>query len=699
MVLQHLKIIANQTIQILETFQFRTGFGPQETIATHARKRYRLVPSRHLQPDAPQVDPSLFIVHYSTCEPNDRVPANIITLPMQIQQVMQTRSYLQSQGQIVKRDFMLHDRANWPQISMPPGVSRGIPGRQQAFSGPARIPQNVAYPTQGTQYQAHQPNKRLRTNPPGPSGVVTAVPSLENGIEEEEDTVRGDVFDQLTPREISYCRYKQNHEWMEEIFSSPYNTSQIEPVDLGLGKSGTLEKLTEGIYESPKYAPRPPQTKDNALNYFHDPLRLSATSSYIAKLDPEKAEEFRKRTSEHVEQTNAEVEKMKVNHAKKMAKFKAGSIISAGEKQLRKAVTDPDDVGPEFWRMEGRLDPADESMGPDAQNGQKETKLKVDDIVAQVEASLGRTAAVVQEVKRIQDGGLEERQERPVAADPPINMANNMLARDSRTGSLQSGSGVLVGDTDMGLDEGMDDNLEGGGQAAGLLDEFHTGEAGSASAFSSHSTPGQSFSTPQAMLQHHSAAGTPSALGIVSIPSPHQGSVQSQGRTPQPNAVRQHSFGGGGTMDMDVEMGDAPEQRQGGDGTGGADDWIVVPPGGVSPSHATAQDPGITSQADGNENNTSSGRHTTATETTSGPAQDLHQHPTPAANISGGVDTSGFEFSPADDTTADFGNAGDGGELDLGMDLGMDDSAFGDAFHGVEGVRDAEGMGEDHGGI
>lgn len=705
----HSNTLANKHNQVLETFQFRTGFAPNEPVATHSRKRYRLVPSRHIQPDVLHPDPSLFIVHYSSCEPTDRVPANIIPLNMQIQQTMQTRAFLQSQGQIVKRDFMLHDRANWPQITMPSGANRGVPpGRQPAYSGPARMSQSIAYPPQAQPYQAHQPNKRPRPNPPGSSGAPSTAPLLENGIEEEEDTVRGDLFDQVTPREIAYCRYKQNHEWMEEIFSSPYHTNQIEPVDLGLGKPGTLGKLTEGIYEIPNYQPRkkssspePTEKKSSGLidpkDVYYNPPRLLAKSSYVAKLDPEKAEEFRKRTSEHMEKTNAEIEKMKAKHAKKMAKFKAGGVVSAGEKKLRKAVTDPEDVGPEIWRLEGRLDPDEDSMGPEynQEPAEKEPKSKVEDIVAQVQASLGRTAAVVLEVKRIQDGGLEERQVKPVASVPqPVNPANGPpYLRDSRNGSQQSGSGVMVGDTDMGMDDTME------GQAAGLLDQFHTGDVGSASAFSNHSTPAQNFSTPQAMLHQHSAAGTPSALGNMNAHSPQQGSLHSQGMTPQQIMSRQHSFGADGSLDLDVEMGDATDQTHGGSGNG-TDDWIVVPPGGVSPQNANQNENNTTATSRAQATSTHSAQ---ATGTSTTPAQSsINQNASP--DISGGIDTSSFEFSTGVDDASGFHigddeGHGDGGDLDLSMDLGMDDSAFGDAFHGVEGVRNAEDGDGDVGGM
>jgi len=261
---------------------------------------------------------------------------------------------------------------------------------------------------------------------------------------------------------------------------------------------------------------------------------------------------------------------------------------------------------------------------------------------------------------------LEERREKPVAPNSqPTGVMNGQFTSE-RNRNQQPG-GDFGADTDMGMDDAMD------GQAAGLLDQFHSGQTGSASAFSSHSTPGQSFSTPQAMLHQHSAVGTPSALGNVSMPSPQQGGAHSQGRTPQQSTNMQHSFTGGDGMDLDVDMQDAGEHGQTAEGASGAgtDEWIVVPPGGVSPSHNTSQHQSNTTQ-----NDMTQSTHTMQNTMTQG-----HQ----SADISGGVDTSGFEFSGDG-----FGGTGDGGDLDLGMDLGMDDSAFGEAFHGVEGAREAE---------
>lgn len=77
-------------------------------------------------------------------------------------------------------------------------------------------------------------------------------------IDEEEDTSRGDILDHFSPREIAQTRYTQHHEWMEEVIGSAYPISRIVPVDLGLGLSGELSKVTDGLLDLPLVHPPPP---------------------------------------------------------------------------------------------------------------------------------------------------------------------------------------------------------------------------------------------------------------------------------------------------------------------------------------------------------------------------------------------------------------------------------------------------------
>ena len=577
----------------LEMYQQKVGYSPGEPIATLTRRRYRLLPSQ----GSPQVDPSMWLIHYSQCDPSERVSSQAIPITPQIQNIMQTRQYLHQQGQIVQKEFMLHDRHNWPQIQFPRAPTR----QQFAPSMPsARVPIQVAYPTQHS--PAGPPAKRVRR--PEPSSAANGGSVIPDG-DDEEDTSRGDFFDFTTPREISMNRYKQNHEWMEEILSSPYAINQIIPADLGLGLTGELAPLTNEFFDAPG-------AKGSALS----------KHTYVGRLESEKADEFRQKAAEHVKETNREMEKMKAKHAKRLAKFQRGSLLSTAEKDLRTAVANPSDVGPEYWRLEGRVDEDEDTES----NPVNQIPLKVDDIVAQVEASLGRHVVAIQELRRIQDGGFEE-----AVAAPPSPQKSAPQSLDGGTPH----SGVLGNDVDMDM----------GNSAAGLMDQYHTG-------LSSNPTPGSGFPTPQPHLQAHSASGTPG----VQVPSP----LPTTRTSPQPQAPVQ----------AEVHMTGTGEQGASAEVTSG--DWVVVPPGGVSP------DPANTSLVH---------------PTTSAPATSISPHPTTASNTPlpefgtspnafgglGDLDTAGDALAGYGDTGGDMGD-----DLGLDMDVGMDDSAFGEAFHGVE---------------
>ncbi|KAL3419127.1 hypothetical protein PVAG01_09349 [Phlyctema vagabunda] len=610
-------------VYTLEMYHAKIGYAPGEQFAMHSRKRYRLLPSKFPNPGGQAPDQSLWIVHYSDVVQQERIPSNVIPVDIRTNTMINTRQYLQTQGQIVQKEFMLHDRASWPQIQFP----RGPPARQPMYGAnipQARVPQAMAYPPHPG--QGPPPSKRARTqNNPGPNPA--AVGAVLDTADDDEDTSRGDIFDVMTPREISTERYKLNHLWMEEILSSPYSVHQIIPQDLGLGLRGELANLTEGIFDAP-LAPEKDVFKYN----------------YVGRLDPGKADEFRKRTKEHVTQTEVEIEKMKAKHAKRMAKFKKGTLVSQAEKELRTAVHDPSSTGPEYWRLEGKIDDEDIDEGKLV----NKAPSKVDDILAQVEASLGRHTAAVKELQRIQDGGYEE-----ATAGPS--------RRISRNGSHQSGrSGVLVGDTDIEMGESS---------AAGLLDQFHTG-------LSSTSTPGNgslNFPTPQPQVHSVSATGTPSNMNL---PSP-QPPAQEPTRSEQPATT---------AAQPNTEIpaaAPATEAAPSTDATG-TGDWVVVPPGGVSPGAA----------AQGQNK-----------ESTPQPAAPSTHQPDASNDPIPGFEADANDFGDLEDldTAGDAlaGYGGDesmGGDLGMDMDMGMDDSAFGEAFHGVE-TRGADGEAADGDGI
>ncbi|KAH8814868.1 hypothetical protein F5884DRAFT_828301 [Xylogone sp. PMI_703] len=617
----------------LEMYQHKTGYGPGEPIATHTRRRYRLLPPKFPVPSGSAPDPSFWIVHYGQCAPEDRVPANVIPIDQRIQNTMSTRAYLQQQGQIIHKEFMLHDRNNWPNVPFPsrPQVRQPMYGSGMT---PVRTPQSMAYPTQAT---PGPPSKRARTQANAAQSHLpppAAVPRIADDMDDEEDTSRGDIYDQITPREVSAMRYRQNHEWMDEVLSSPFSISQIMPVHLGLGLKGELNSLTEGFFDAE----------------IGDPAKDVTKFNYVGRLDPGKAEEFRVRANNRIEQIGNEIEKMKALHEKRLKIFKKSALLVEAEKELRSAVHDPTNTGSEFWRLEGRIGEEDND------NVAGELPPKVDDILAKVEASLGRHATAVHELQRIQDGGYEEVQPIP---SPKIS------PQPSQNGSQQSGqsgqSGVLIGDADIDM----------GGSAAGLLDQFH--------GVSSTSTPGNSFATPQAHLQGQSPA--PSSLA--NVPSPNAAA----GGTPQPSAPQSQAQQ---ETSIAVEPTSQAPAAADANGTG---DWVVVPPGGVSPEPSsaaqnTATPTTTTPQAPATTTQQATASLEAKVETPAAAAD-----PSPAGSLPT-FDSNANDFGDLEDldtageALAGYNDHGLGGdeEMDLGldMDVGMDDSAFGDAFHGVD---------------
>ncbi|KAI0125790.1 hypothetical protein BJ170DRAFT_447939 [Xylariales sp. AK1849] len=597
---------------ILEMYYHKAGYTFGESVASHSRRRFRLCPSNAHNPNAPQIDPGLWIVHYGPIDNNERIPVQMIPRDPRTNTIIETRSYLQRCGQIQRKEFILSDRVNWPQIAWPREASR-----QAMYANNRGVPQTMAYPPH-PQTGGAPPHKRPRTTqaahqvqPP-----IGSMAPADNAYDDDEDYSRGDMFDHLTPREISLHRYRQNHEWMEEILSSPYRMGQIGFASLGLGLKGELAGLTDGIFDA--------QGADALTN---PPNKASATH-----LDEEKAAEFRKRVTERIDSTNAEIDKMKAEHEKKMARFKKNSLLTSAEKELRTAV---DDVTPGALSLESR--PEENEDGTPRWSA-KHSK-KVDDIVSQVEAQLGRRAEVIYDLKRIQDGGYQE----------PAPEPTPQAAFPSAQGTTAPGTGnIMSRQASQGGNSMIDDSdVDMGGTAAGLLDQMHTG-------MSSTSTPGNNFPTPQALSTIHSGSGTPANLNVPS-PQPPAAALQLQ-------ATKQADVNMSGT---DAEpSGTAPDQ-----GTGSGD-WVVVPKGGTTPD-----DPANLDNAPARAPSPPASRLDSASATPAGGSMAFD------ANDFGSLG----DLDTGDDALAGFSDT----PGDLGGDF-LEDSAFGDAFHGVD-------TGDDHG--
>ncbi|KAH8675900.1 hypothetical protein BX600DRAFT_508097 [Xylariales sp. PMI_506] len=605
---------------ILEMYYHKAGYAYGEPIAMHSRRRFRLCPSNAHNPNAPQIDPSLWIVHYGPIDNNERIPVQMIPRDPRMQSILETRSYLQRCGQIQRKEFILSDRVNWPQIAWPREISR-----QPMYSGNRGVPQAMAYPPHA-QAAGAPPPKRARTAQaahPAQPPIAGLVPA-DGAYDDDEDYSRGDMFDHLTPREISLHRYRQNHEWMEEILSSPYRMGQIGFANLGLGLKGELAGVTDGIFDAPGA---------DALT--------APSSKPGTRLDPDQAAEFRKRVDERIKSTNDEIAKMKAEHEAKMAKFKKNSLLTTAEKDLRTAT---DDAAPDALNLETKPEDSEDSS---SRWSSKHSK-KVDDIVSQVEAQLGRHAEVIYDLKRIQDGGYQEPAPeptpQPVAPQPEIQDQPEAPPAPSGSNDMSrqpSQGGSMMGDSD---------DVDMGGTAAGLLDQMHTGMS---------STPqGQQSAIP-------SSSGTPLNLNVPSpqpsAPVPVPVPTAALAPAAQPEAPKQEDVNMTGTDAEPSET--APDQ-----GTGSGD-WVVVPKGGETP------DASVAAQA-----------NPPAAEPSKPPSQAASKQAsatgTPAAG-SMGFDANDFaslgDLDSAGDALASFSDT----PGDLGGDF-MEDSAFGDAFHGVE---------------
>ncbi|PIA96255.1 hypothetical protein CB0940_10387 [Cercospora beticola] len=287
----------------VQTVGYRPG---HDNMATHARTRYHFI-AKSPTVAAANPDPSLWIVHYHSADHNQIMPASQVPVSQHTQTIVTQRRWLEGQGRLERREFMLHDREHWPTLHLP---------------GQAQMMQN-AHPQQQRPYPAYPqqgpPAKKPRVA--GPPGLPVAGSSSEAAgipdmtIEAEEDTSLGDFFDHLTQRDISLARYMQHHRWMEEVFSSPYATSQIVPPDLGLGLMGELKGLTDGILAPPNVdvrADSDPTTK---------PPKPKEADAFT-NLTKEQLEEFNQRVAKHLEEGQKEIEKMKADHAAAMAEWK-----------------------------------------------------------------------------------------------------------------------------------------------------------------------------------------------------------------------------------------------------------------------------------------------------------------------------------------------------------------------------------------
>ncbi|KAL2358571.1 hypothetical protein BJ546DRAFT_946096 [Cryomyces antarcticus] len=605
----------------LECLVHRSGYRPgYEQVATHARHRYRLA-RKDPNTNVPPPDPSLWLIHYCQADPQNRLPVNRISTPPEVQKSMQERRYLESQGQPLRKEFMLHDRNNWPTISMPSGGVQGSYLQQQsvyqqtalAQMGGHRGPQSY-YPQGASAAIGPSPAKRPRQVPPTqytgagmPGAGASAVPGMlqDSTIEDEENTTVGDLLDNLTPRDISTMRYIQHHEWMEEIFSSPYAVGQIIPIDLGFGLTGELAQLTEGLFDTPSVeldALSGETAKDTATS--------KGTLKSHRRMEAVKFEEFHNRVLKYVEKEETEIERMKQEHASKMAELRKGDIYMRAERRLRDAMWDANERGTESWRVDINGEPSHDEF----RSASHEATETVDDVVREVEESLAIKVEPQKVVICVEKGGLQ----------------------------------------------GEDTNLRiTGVESHAANGAFHNGNVEQFGHVSFQSTP-----NPPTLVTQQSASHAPGDLGTLGQSTDEQTASHLDQTTTDTNGL---SLLDG--MDFRLDAQHTPTAGAPAPDTGDASDWVMVDQNSDEGAQSTIEQAtaiGVEGPQD--------------------PSADLQPDPTSAMFDT--ADFGGFEnLDSAGDALMDYGGVGD----DLGLDL--DNSAFGDAFHGTESHQEHDEAG------
>ncbi|KAL8999227.1 MAG: hypothetical protein Q9169_001892 [Polycauliona sp. 2 TL-2023] len=588
----------------VEMYLHRSGYRYGEQIATHQRRRYRLVPSQNsnAHPGLAQPDPALWIVHYTQAEAAHHLPVNQIPMSPYVQSTLTQRKYLQQHGQLVRKEFMLHDRNNWPTINLPGNAAGAQPTAypNNVISHMSRQQPGYVQPAAAVGHQAGlgpPPPKRARPTISNAAEAEAAAKQAalerEPTIYDEEDVSRGDLLDFLTPREISTVRYKQHHEWLGEVFRSPYDTQQIVPVELGLGRKGELEALTRDFFNA-YVEPSARTAKGNA------PAR-------VGRMEPGKADEFTKLAHARMADINAEIEKMKRQHARRVAKLAKGAELREAEKALRRESTNADEPNPN--------DVSDQTMTQGRQN-------QVSTVQTRMEANVGKQVQKVNEVECVEKGRFVEK----------INESDNV----SQEYDFADQAGDLSGQI-------------------------------------------PSFETPRDNLSpmERTPGATPRPTGT-SHASPHE------------------SESGRMMVSDDIPMDGMQDSGKGKDGE--AEDWVMVSKGGDNDGQNApnedlpdldvfTNDPAMVSNIG------------TPAENMGNVAEDLHNF---SAEAEGEL---GTEFNANDfGDGVDFGNLDTAGEalsgygVDENMsmddgDLGLNDTAFGDAFHAEVGQDNNEQTG------
>ncbi|TKX21598.1 hypothetical protein C1H76_6094 [Elsinoe australis] len=671
--------ISGYTIEIAVQ---HAGYQPQvDSLANHRRTRYRLV-QKNPNVNANPPDRNLWLVHYSQAEPNRTLQAGQVQVSRLQQVQIQQRALIEREGQLEHKEFMLHDRDRWPTLR----TMR--PGSQGMVQGQGNMPPNamahMGNPRFGGQHYQQQaqaavgpsPAKRQRTSMTGAPQAVAQMPEYQD-LDVEEEYALGDYLDVLSQRDVSKARYVQHHEWMEEVFSSPYAANQIEPVYLGFGLMGELSGLTKGVFE----------TVEKAAKQYYENAKVEDQSVVQAKISPDQVKDFEKKVNEYLDDGQAEIKRMKEEHAKRMEEWRKGKSITKAEKRLRNA----------RWVEDGtRQSPLN---GFASGRGSAE---KADDIVKEVETSLGTSIVGKPVSKMVEKGGFKEKIVQPEPEPEPAPVSNGNF-------------------------EHMN------GQNAGVQNPMQMSETARMQQTLQQQQEQHQQQQPPAPQQLQQPPQQPSAGQQPPINAAQQQPQQQQQQQPpsQPSAPPQPQSSMPDTTmdfptddnldtmdtsnfemeDIDMDIGSnveinfndsldtsTPQNTSSGPGTAGHDASAPAQsalPSSTQPTQtATTQSApapqqsldGATSGAPGQQQQQSqqqgNANQVAASSSAGGGAGDLSFHPTPG-------DDSAFDEFTAGDGFVDFGDGDEGLGGDMGgagdgidLDLGMEGSAFGDAFGG-----------------
>jgi hypothetical protein len=377
---------------------YQAGVENPQGPAIHCRRRYRLLPNP--ANPAKSGNPSLWIVHYHRADRFES--ASRIPIGLAEQQILQSRRWLQSQGQLMEKKFMLADAPNWPVVVLPQGQPShpgtitfgGVPIIPQGRMQQLQMAQQV-YPTD------HGPSpKRARHGNTAAQRAAAprAVPHPQPAVEEEdfEEMDRRDLFDILTQRDISQLRFKQHSEWMEELYSD-YATYEIQPVDLGLGRTGFMKPITEGYFSSTVRSPTPENRDPNKV-------REHYKTTIAQPMPAGKPEEFYRHVQKKIESNAAEMNEMTRVHELQMQSLRQGQALREAADRLRGTVNHETSRDA---KSDGERTPGNGTASNSRSSPLKQTE-QIEDIVKRVEGLLNKQIKAREEVKLVNRGGLIE---------------------------------------------------------------------------------------------------------------------------------------------------------------------------------------------------------------------------------------------------------------------------------------------------